>query len=45
MEQLIELIATRNLKIKGLPPKSLVDHSSLKKFESEGFIDQVYGNR
>jgi len=45
IEQLIELIATRNPKIKGLPPKSLVDHSSLKKIESEGFIDQVYGNR
>jgi len=45
IEQLIELIASRNPKIKVLSPKSVVDHSILKKIESEGFIDQVYGKR
>ncbi len=45
MEQLIDLIAVRNPKIKGLSPKNVVDHSSLKKIESEGFIEQVYGKR
>jgi hypothetical protein len=45
IEQLIKLIASRNPKIKGLSPKSIVDHSSLKKIGSEGFIEQVYGKK
>jgi ABC-type nitrate/sulfonate/bicarbonate transport system substrate-binding protein len=45
IEQLIDLIAVRNPKIKGLSPKNVVDHGGLKKIESESFIDQVYGKR
>jgi hypothetical protein len=45
IEHLIELIASRNPKIQGLSPKSVVDHGILKKIESEGFIDEVYGKR
>jgi hypothetical protein len=45
IEQLIELIAVRNPKIKGIAPKNVVDHSSVKKIESEGFIEQLYGKR
>lgn len=45
LERLIELIANRNPKIRALSPASIIDHSSLKKIESEGFIDQVYGKR
>jgi ABC-type nitrate/sulfonate/bicarbonate transport system substrate-binding protein len=42
LEQLIELIASRNPKIRALSPKSIIDHSAVKKIESEGFIDQLY---
>ena len=45
IEQLIELIAVRNPKIRGLSPTSVVDHGSVKKIESEGFIEQLYGKR
>lgn len=45
IEQLIELIAVRNPKIKGLSPRNVVDHGGLKKIESEGFIEQLYGKR
>ena len=45
LEQLIDLIASRNPKVKGISAKSVVDDSSLKKIESEGFIDQLYGKR
>jgi hypothetical protein len=45
IEQTIELLASRNPKIQGLSPKSVVDHGILKKIESEGFIDEVYGKR
>jgi ABC-type nitrate/sulfonate/bicarbonate transport system substrate-binding protein len=45
MEQLIELLAGRNPKLKGLSPKSVVDESTVKKIESEGFIERLYGKR
>jgi NitT/TauT family transport system substrate-binding protein len=43
IENLLDLIATRNPKIKSLSAAATIDHTLLNKIESEGFLEQLYG--